>query len=253
MLKKIYKSIFSERQRNDVHFFSFRFRGLRYQGNKVECPCCDGKFSTFLAYGNVPREQAVCPRCNALERNRVLWLYLTKVLNIQEKKWKILHFAPERTLEKRMKQLKKLTYIGADLNPDLADYQMDITQIPHKENEFDLIICSHVLGHVPDEGLAIREMKRVLKKDGLAIVMTVIDLNNSKTYENEAIKTPEERLKNYGEDDLTRLHGLDFGQRLKTQGFEVEALDYRLTFSEAEQKRLGLGQGAREMLFLCKH
>jgi SAM-dependent methyltransferase len=252
MLKKIYKSIFSERQRNDVHFFLFRFRAFQYRGNEVECACCGGKFSTFLTYGNTPRENAVCPRCNALERNRVLWLYLTKELKIEEENWKVLHFAPERTLEKRMKQLQKLTYIGADLNPDLADYQMDITQIPHKENEFDLIICSHVLGHVPDEGLAIREMKRVLKTDGLAIVMTVVDLKKPKTYESEAIKTPAERLKNYGEDDLTRLHGLDFQQRLEAQGFEVEALDYRLTFSEADQKRLGLGQGAREMLFLCR-
>lgn len=252
MLKKIYKSIISERQRNDVYFFLFRFRALQYRGNEVECACCDGKFSTFLTYGNTPRKNAVCPRCNALERNRVLWIYLTKELKIEGKNWKVLHFAPERTLEKRMKQLQKLTYIGADLNPDLADYQMDITKIPESDNEFDLIICSHVLGHVPDEGLAIREMKRVLKPNGLAIVMTVIDLNNPITYENDTVKTPAERLKNYGEDDLTRLHGLDFQQRLEAQGFEVEALDYRLTFSEADQKRLGLGQGAREMLFLCR-
>ena len=253
ILKSLYKSLLSERQRNNIYYFLFQFRAMQHRGNKVECVCCDGHFSGFLTYGNIPRDNAVCPRCNALERNRVLWLYLKKELHINQQNWKVLHFAPEKTLEKQFKRLPQLTYIGADLNPNLADHQMDITQIPNGNNEFDLIICSHVLGHVPDEGKAIREMKRVLKPNGLAIIMTVIDLNNPSTYENPNVKTPEERLKHYGEDDLTRLHGLDFKERLSAQGFKVEALDYRLTFSKEEQIRFGLGLGAREQLFLCKY
>ena len=253
MLKAIYKRVFSERQRNDFHFFLFQFRALKYKGSAVECNCCGNEFSEFLAYGNEERENAICPRCNSLERNRVLWMYLEKKLEITKRHWKVLHFAPERTLEKRFKTLSNISYFGVDLNPQLADYQVDITDIPYKKNTFDLIICSHVLGHVPDEPKAIQEMRRVLSPDGLAIIMTVIDINNKETYENPTVKTPAERLKNYGEDDLTRLHGMDFGQRLAKEGFEVERLDYRLTFSEAEQQRFGLGRGEREVLYLCKN
>jgi SAM-dependent methyltransferase len=252
MLKKIYKTIFTERQRNDFYYFLFQFRALRYQGNAVKCNCCENEFSMFLAYGNEKRENAACPKCNALERNRVLWMYLEKELTIRHKNWRVLHFAPERTLEKKLKSLSNLTYFGVDINPQLADYQVDIIDIPYKENTFDLIICSHVLGHVPDEAKAIQELKRVLAPSGLAIILTVININNKDTYENPNVKTPLERLAHYGEDDLLRLHGMDFGQRLANQGFQVERLDYRLTFSEADQQRFGLGRGEREVLYLCK-
>lgn len=252
-LKKLYKSVLNERQRNDVYFFLFRFRALMYRGNAVECNCCGGAFSKFLPYGNEVRENAVCPRCNALERNRVLWKYLTEEYQIQNQPFlKVLHFAPEKTLEKEMKKLDNLEYIGADLNPQLADYQIDITRIPYANEHFDLIICSHVLGHVPDEPKAIQEMKRVLDDSGLAIVMTVIDQHRPNTYENPNVKTPEEKLKLYGESDLVRLHGLDFQERLQAQGFEVEALDFRLNFSDNDQAKFGLGSGEREILFLCR-
>jgi len=250
-IKQIYKSLLSERQRNNIYFSLFRFRALQYAGNQVKCNCCSGEFSMFLPYGNERRENAVCPRCNALERNRVLWMYLTQEYSIQKRKnIKVLHFAPEKTLEKEMKKLSNVSYFGADLNPQLADYQVDITEIPYADNDFDLIICSHVLGHVPDEGKAIREMRRVLKPSGIAIIMTVIDQNNKNTYENSKVVSPEEKLQHYGESDLVRLHGLDFQQRLEAQGFKIKALDYRLTFSEAEQQRYGMGLGAREVLFL---
>ncbi len=252
LIKKIYKTILNEKQRNHLYYFLFRFRAKKYGGNEVECPICDNHFSQFLTYGNVPRAQALCPRCNSLERNRVMWLYLQKEWKIKERQAKILHFAPEIGIEKQMKKMTNLTYIGADLNPQLADYQMDICQIPNNDNEYDLILCAHVLGHVPDEGKAIREMKRVLKTDGLAIIMTVIDMKNPKTHESSAAKTPAEKLENYGESDLVRLHGLDFGDRLAAQGFKVDRLDYRLIFSESEQKKYGLGQGAREVLYLCR-
>lgn len=225
---------------------------MRYRGDAVMCNCCGGKFSQFLPYGNVKRADAVCPRCNALERNRVLWHFLNNELKISEKKWKVLHFAPEKTIELQLKKRSNLEYFGADLNPQLADYVVDITKIPFDDNTFDLIICAHVLGHVPDEGLGIRELKRVLKPSGLAIVMTVINLDNPTTYENPAVQTPAEKLAHYGEDDLVRLHGRDFGDRLTAQGFKVEAVDYRLQFSEADRRKYGLGSGEREVLFLCR-
>lgn len=251
LLKRIYKSIFTERQRNNFYHSLFLFRALLNAGESVYCPCCDGRFKQFLTYGNTPRENAVCPRCNALERNRVLWLYLMRELDIQHQAYSILHFAPEKTLEKRLKKLPNIHYIGADLNPQLADYQMDITQIPLEDQAMDIIICSHVLGHVPNEALAIQEIKRVLKNDGLAIIMTVQN-HQAPTLENPELTSPEERLRYYGESDLLRLHGSDFAERLSAQGFQVKPLDYRLTFSESEQQRMGLGDGAREVLYLCR-
>lgn len=252
VLKRIYHSLLPERRRNDLYFAAFRLRALRYRGQEVYCPCCQGAFRTFLPYGNQRREQAVCPRCNALERNRVLWLYLERELKIDHFTGRVLHFAPERTLEHRFKALPRLTYLGADLNPQLADHAMNIMAIPLPDADIDLLICSHVLGHVPDEGQALREIRRVLKPAGLAILMTVIDPQLATTYEDAAHDTPAARLRHYGEHDLLRRHGRDFGARIAASGLVVERLDYRLSFSAEERRRMGLGTGEREVLYLCR-
>lgn len=252
ILKRLYHAAINERRRNDLYFVAFRLRALRYRGTQVHCPCCQGTFRTFLPYGNQRREQAVCPRCNALERNRVLWLYLTRELAITTQSWSVLHFAPERSLERRFKALPRLEYLGADINPALADHVMDIMAIPLPDASMDLVICSHVLGHVPDEGQALGEIRRVLKPEGLAILMTVIDPELATTYEDAAHDTPAARLRHYGEYDLLRRHGRDFGARIAASGLEVEVLDYRLAFEEVERRRLGLGNGEREVLYLCR-
>ena len=79
----------------------------------------------------------------------------------------VLHIAPERVFEKKLKQLKNLDYITADLDPGRAMVQMDITNISYEDNFFDVILCSHVLEHIPDDRKAMRELYRVLKPGGL--------------------------------------------------------------------------------------
>ncbi|MCP3923988.1 MAG: class I SAM-dependent methyltransferase [Desulfobacterales bacterium] len=48
----------------------------------------------------------------------------------------------------------------------------DITNLPFKNQTFDLVICSEVMEHVPDEGKAINELIRVLK-NGKNLVVSV--------------------------------------------------------------------------------
>jgi SAM-dependent methyltransferase len=40
---------------------------------------------------------------------------------------------------------------------------MDITRLPFKSDSFDIVICSEVLEHIPDDAAAVRELVRVLK------------------------------------------------------------------------------------------
>ena len=50
------------------------------------------------------------------------------------------------------------------------DLVSDIIAIPVEDCSFDVVLCSEVLEHVPDPINALREMSRVLKPDGLAII-----------------------------------------------------------------------------------
>ena len=76
MIRKIYKSIFSEKVRNNNIYFLNKVRGILLRGNKFYCNCCGRSFRKFLPKGNVKRENAMCPNCSSLERSRLLLKYL---------------------------------------------------------------------------------------------------------------------------------------------------------------------------------
>jgi SAM-dependent methyltransferase len=251
MIKKMIKRLLSEKKRKIIREQVQRVSAPLYYGNNFDCNCCDKSFRKFLTKGYIPRKNAQCPYCSSLERTRVLELYIQKELNLYKaKNIKVLHFAPEFGVFRKLSKNKNITYIDADLNPAYARNVIDITNIPFPEQYFDYIICSHVLGHIPDEALAVKELYRVLKPDGIALILTILS-NKNKTFEDNSIQSVESKIKSYGEHDLCRLHGKDFSQRLESNGFKVEVIDYRLQFAEAFQKRHALGNGEREKIFKC--
>lgn len=228
-----------------------KLKGLFLFGNSYYCVCCNHSFSKFLKKGNGIefRNNAVCPCCGSLERTRLLYLYLKNETEIFNNEPKILHIAPEIALKKHF--LKNSNYYDADINPNLAKHQMDITSINFEDNTFDFIICSHVLGNISDENKAINELYRVLKKNGIILVLSLIDPNLEVTLENKLISTEEEKLKTYGEKDLQRLYGNDLIHKLKKDYSQVIKIDYRTNFTKEEQRRFSLGNGKREMIFKC--
>lgn len=50
------------------------------------------------------------------------------------------------------------------------DIISDIVSIPVPNDEFDAVLCTEVLEHLPDPGLAIREFARILKNGGQLII-----------------------------------------------------------------------------------
>lgn len=250
MIKSLYKRILSEKTRVEIRQHQRKLLSPFYFGNRFHCNCCGKSFRKFLPKGNIKRLNAACPYCGSLERTRLLDLYLQNETQVFHKHLKVLHFAPEPCLYHKLSQLD-ITYIDADINPALAHYTVDITDIPYPDNYFDLIICSHVLGHVPDEAKAIQELKRVLIPQGTALILTLLHPTLPHTLEKPGLLTAEERLKHYGEADLCRLHGQDFGDRLARQGFVVEKIDYRQHVPAAVAERNRLGDGQREIIFKC--
>jgi len=98
---------------------------------------------------------------------------------------------------------------------------LDVTAMPFPDDQFDLILCSHVLEHVPDDRQAMRELYRVLKPGGWAILMVPLDRACAVTQEDATVVDPEERKRLYGQFDHVRLYGRDYAERLKSAGFTV--------------------------------
>lgn len=248
---EIVKSIIPLKYRLAVRINLIRFFGYFYRGKNFRCNLCGKTFRRMMSHGNIPRPNAKCPNCLSLERTRVLWFYLKDRVIDKNTPLKVLHFAPEYGLKKELLKCKNLRYKNVDINPDLADEVADITNIPYKDMSFDLVLCAHVLGHVPDEKKAIEELYRVLKPEGQALVMTIIDWNMKNTYESSNVTTAIERLENYSEADLVRLHGSDFAARLSNGGFNVEVIDYAEQLGDESKLYYSLGNGDREIIFKC--
>ena len=213
-----------------------------HKGDQVECPCCKGQFKKFLSFDGYgkKRENARCPKCGSLERHRLLWRYMTDKLGILEKVLKVLHIAPEPGIQDLLQPLKNIDYLSADIVHPLAMVKMDITNIQYPDESFDSIICAHVLNHVDDDEKAMRELHRVLKPGGWAIIQCPVDYNQEQTFEDRSAKTAEERIKVFGQEDLIRIYGKDFIDRLKGANFTVNLDYYAKDLGPEQTARLGL-------------
>lgn len=188
-----------------------------HRGNNVECPCCGWRFSRFLQHKK--RGDVLCPRCNSLERHRLIWLFLMSRTNLFNARTKLLHVAPEVCFSRRFKRMQNIDYLTGDLyNP--AMIKLDVTDMQFADNTFDAVICNHVLEHVPNDRRAMREIYRVLKPGGWAILQ--VPIRKEMTYEDPSITSPEDRLRHYGQEDHVRWYGYDYPDRLAEAGFEVK-------------------------------
>jgi hypothetical protein len=216
-----------------------RIRLAIYKGDAVECPCCGSTFSRFMP-GLSHRDTRVCPRCGAQERHRALWLYMRERTDLfARESLSILHWAPEYALQRSLSELPNAAYVSADLHGHEASQHMDMTDVPFKDGSFDLIVCVHVLEHVPDDRQAIREMVRVLKPGGVALLLVPIVLEQP-TLEDPGIVTPEQRKEAYWQEDHVRLYGADFPERLRGDGFEVTVDRWVRSLDQATLDRYGL-------------
>ncbi len=226
--------------------------GLFYIGRGKECPICGVRRRRFLPYGYYAtlRENALCPSCLSLERHRLLWLYLSRETNLLSERPTLLHIAPEVCIMRPLRKIYKgvrSNYKTADLESPLADLHFDVQQIPLPDNSFDVILCNHIMEHIPDDKLAMRELHRVLKTGGWGVILSPVKRDRAKTYEDDSITDPEERSRIFGQYDHRRIYGRDYIDRLIESGFKVEAIDYILNFTHDEQKLFAL---SNEMIYL---
>ena len=221
--------------------------GLLYIGRGRECPLCGCHRRKFLPYGYVTqRENALCPNCLALERHRLLWLWLIRESDIGRGAMalpKLLHVAPEVALMRKFKQMykhDKERYVTADLESPLADLHFDIQHIPLEDASFDVVICNHILEHVESDHRALTEIFRILRPGGWAVLLSPVELERETTFEDDSITDPAERTRLFGQYDHRRVYGRDYVERLRAAGFEVMDIDYKNSFSVAEQRLYAL-------------
>jgi SAM-dependent methyltransferase len=217
----------------------------------MKCPICNGHFRRFLPVKE--RKSAYCPKCGSFERHRLIFLYLKQTGSFFTENLRVLHVAPHKILQNKMMRLKNLDYISINIIPKSAMYTMDLTKLSFEENYFDIIICSHVLEHIPNDQLAMQELYRVLKKGGWGLILVPIDIKREETLEDSTIEDPNIRKEIFGEIDHLRLYGLDFIDRLKSIGFDIKLDDYLKELDDSVIKLYGLDRSENIFVVYKNH
>lgn len=208
-------------------------RQFRFAGLPRSCPIC-GYHGLFVSVGHPPRWAARCLGCGSRERHRLLHLWITEGGGNKLAGKRILHFAPEKIVMRQMRG--NPLYETADLMQPGVTHKVDITRVALPDATYDVVMAHHVLEHIPDDRQAMRELFRLLKPGGLALLSVPINATRQQTHENPAITAPAERWAHFSAHDHVRYYGLDFEDRLAQAGFTVE----RFRLGPEEEVRYGL-------------
>jgi SAM-dependent methyltransferase len=176
---------------------------------RKECPFCGTPEKDFVPMGSRPK--ARCPICLSLERHRQAFPVIAGM------RGKILHIAPEPCIEHIIRGKQDVD--SFDLHRRGVDIRGDVQAMPMADGVYDWVICSHVLEHIPDDRKAMREIWRVLKPGGRALV--IVPVVGEVTQEGAP---PEEWAERYGQSDHVRQYGEDIAVRLVEAGFELTRL-----------------------------
>ncbi len=244
-----------------------KIKKLFFFGNRYYCNVCNSNLRKFTPAGVTNRaiveldiigagyyQNDVCPVCDSSYRTRAV-VALLKSLDINYSNKRILHIAPEKGIYKYLKSKNPKSYICGDISPHKYSHfakvePVNLTNIPFSSDSFDLIICNHVLEHIPDDRKAMEEIFRVLSKGGNAILQVPISNVLTKTLEDTDTDTPVKRLKKYGQEDHVRVYAFnDYIQRLSNARLKVSVINVKKLVSDIKHEKLILDK--RENLFFC--
>jgi SAM-dependent methyltransferase len=181
---------------------------------RVECIVCgfEGRrFDYFLERSFVAKDSQ-CPNCGAQTRNRALLRAVEQTFELKGKS--VLDVAPHPLYRKWFED-KGANYLSIDLGERPAMVRMDLTRAAFADRSFDLVICSHVLEHVPDFGAALAEIRRALRPDGVAL----IDVPRSNRPSSILNEPPDHQ-------GHVHLFGRDFPALLEAAGLRAELRTY---------------------------
>lgn len=215
----------------------FELRRRMFSGSARDCPLCGNSVKSFHGHGGgaavlderkvvggMRREDDRCPICHACDRTRMMMLYLESDTEVGRKPVRILHVAPDHGLYLWLKNQPNVDYVCSDI--DAKRYRhipgleiADLTKLHFATDSFDIVICSHVLEHVPDDAAAFAEIRRVLKPGGKALLLTPYATDGKPTDEDPSIHDPDEQDRRFGQWDHVRIYNReDFVARMDQAG-----------------------------------
>jgi SAM-dependent methyltransferase len=221
------------------------------QSSVILCPVCGHVGELGKGPGGRPR--ATCRRCGSLERHRAL-VGLLPALREMAARGALVDVAPSPLTSHRLSTLATeagVPYVGMDFDPSadnrVVNVQASLTDLPLADASVGVMVCFHVLEHIPDDAAAIAEIHRVLAPGGVAVIQ-VPRRRGVPTDEDPDVPV-EERLSRFGQADHVRYYGDDFEDRLTAAGLKVRMIAMKELYRGLESDLFGILPD--EPIWLC--
>lgn len=230
ILKKLLPKQLSEK-------FELKFRKL-YSNlfiEKGDCHCtiCNQSLKSFI---DIEKGEKLCPACGSGKRHRRLFSILKEEYQQNEQ---ILDFSPNIGFSYYARKAFGRNYLTTDYDSSSnTDFHLDIISIDKPDNQFDKVICYHVLEHIVDDAKAMSELFRILKKGGKCYIQTPYKVGE--IYEDFTITSSEERLKHFHQEDHVRIYSVVAQkERLEKADFQVEIRHFKKGEHPREIQKFG--------------
>lgn len=223
----------------------------REHASRTYCTVCGTMVSRRFRPGPDGRPDATCPRCRSLERHRFLALLLGMLAPDLRDLDLVVEIAPSRQTTPMLDGLGARRRISLDAGYDSRDVDAlaSVCRLPLRDASVDLLVCYHVLEHVPDDCAAMREIARVLSPDGIALLEVPIRVGVGT---DEDVDAPEEeRLRRFGQRDHVRWYGDDIDDRLSAAGLATVRVTPPALLGDAAVRWFGLMAG--EVVWIARH
>lgn len=222
------------------------------------CSCTSHDSLKYLNTGLFPHPR-VC-KDQTLERHRFLCSYWDSFFDEAHPPKRILHIAAEPALLRYLRgRFPCADIVTGNKNVEGSwapsgrnkEVDVDVEAIQFPDNFFDVVVCNHVMEHVPNDTLALSEFHRVLRPGGTGFLLVPIFLEEGYKEDLSDNLSGEERRQQFGQEDHLRAYSpAEYERRLQSVGFKAESGRMSQWYAEHLPQ---LGRTAKNHEFTAEH
>jgi SAM-dependent methyltransferase len=184
-------------------------------GDGALCPVCRWQGRAFEGPAHV--ELALCPQCGSNGRDRFLHWCLARRVDLGPQ-LRVVECSPRMGDAYRAAMSTWFFYRTSDfdLRAHAGNLRLDLQDIDLPDACLDVLLCAHVLEHVPDTAKALAEMRRVIAPGGHLLLQVPVL---------QGATAPPESPEFHGDDTpVFWRFGFDLTARLRDAGFDTDLL-----------------------------